>query len=130
MAYDVQQLTAAPRHVVLSSCDVGRTVVRPGEEILGFTAALLYIGTATVTASVTRVGDAAAVETMAAYHRLLAAGTSRAEALAAATAGAGSARSSASAPAERLLAQCTYSEGAVFLASVRCFVTLRSCSGN
>ena len=30
MAYDIQQLTAAPRHVVLSSCDVGRTVVRPG----------------------------------------------------------------------------------------------------
>ena len=57
MAYDIQQLTTAPRHVVLSSCDVGRTVVRPGEEILGFTAALLYIGTETVTASVTRVGD-------------------------------------------------------------------------
>jgi CHAT domain len=86
MAYDIQQLTAAPRHVVLSSCDVGRTVVRPGEEILGFTAALLYIGTATVTASVTRVGDDAAVDTMTAYHRLLAAGTRPAEALAAATA--------------------------------------------
>ena len=87
MAYDIQRLTAAPRHVVLSSCDVGRTTVRPGEEILGFTAALLYIGTATVTASVTRVGDEAAVGTMAAYHRLLASGTRQAEALAAATAG-------------------------------------------
>jgi hypothetical protein len=87
MAYDIQRLTAAPRHVILSSCDVGRTTVRPGEEILGFTAALLYIGTATVTASVTRVGDEAAVGTMAAYHRLLAAGTRPAEALAAATAG-------------------------------------------
>jgi hypothetical protein len=86
MAYDIQQLVAAPRHVVLSSCDVGRTVVRPGEEILGFTAALLYTGTATVTASVTRVGDEAAVGTMTAYHRLLAAGTRPAEALAAATA--------------------------------------------
>jgi CHAT domain-containing protein len=82
MAYDIQQLNAAPRHVVLSSCDVGRTVVRPGEEILGFTAALLYIGTATVTSSVTRVGDAAAVGMMTAYHRLLAAGTRPAEALA------------------------------------------------
>ena len=82
MAYDIQQLAAAPRHVVLSSCDVGRTVVRPGEEILGFTAALLYIGTATVTASVTRVGDDDAVGTMTAYHRLLAAGTRPAEALA------------------------------------------------
>ena len=86
MAYDIQQLTAAPRHVVLSSCDVGRTVVRPGEEILGFTAALLYIGTATVTSSVTRVGDDDAVGTMAAYHRLLAAGIRPAEALAEATA--------------------------------------------
>ncbi len=45
MAYDIQRLAAAPRQVVLSACDVGRTVVRPGEEILGFTAALLYIGT-------------------------------------------------------------------------------------
>ena len=82
MAYDIQQLTAAPRHVVLSSCDVGRTVVRPGEEILGFTAALLYIGTATVTSSVTRVGDDEAVGVMTGYHRLLAAGTRPAEALA------------------------------------------------
>jgi CHAT domain len=87
MAYDIQRLTAPPRHVVLSSCDVGRTTVRPGEEILGFTAALLYIGTATVTASVIRVGDEAAVGTMTAYHRLLAAGTRPAEALAEATAG-------------------------------------------
>jgi len=86
MAYDIQQLTAAPRHVVLSSCDVGRTVVRPGEEILGFTAALLYIGTASVTSSVTRVGDDAAVGIMTAYHRLLTAGTRPAEALARATA--------------------------------------------
>jgi hypothetical protein len=82
MAYDIQQLNAAPRHVILSSCDVGRTVVRPGEEILGFTAALLYSGTATVTSSVTRVGDAAAVGMMTAYHRLLAAGKRPAQALA------------------------------------------------
>jgi CHAT domain-containing protein len=82
MAYDIQQLAAAPRHVVLSSCDVGRTVVRPGEEILGFTAALLYVGTTTVISSVTRVADAAALGTMTAYHRGLAAGASPAEALA------------------------------------------------
>ena len=82
MAYDIQQLTAAPRHVVLSSCDVGRTVVRPGEEVLGFTAALLYNGTATVISSVTRVADAAAVGMMTSYHRLLAAGARPAEALA------------------------------------------------
>ena len=44
MAYDVQRLSHAPAHVVLSACDVGRTVVRPGDEILGFTAALLHMG--------------------------------------------------------------------------------------
>jgi CHAT domain-containing protein len=82
MAYDIQQLVTAPRQVVLSSCDVGRTVVRPGEEILGFTAALLYVGTATVISSVTRVADDAAVSMMTAYHRLLAAGARPAQALA------------------------------------------------
>jgi tetratricopeptide (TPR) repeat protein len=82
MAYDIQQLAAAPQHVVLSSCDVGRTVVRPGEEILGFTAALLYVGTATVISSVTKVADDAAVATMTRYHHLLSAGARPAEALA------------------------------------------------
>jgi CHAT domain-containing protein len=82
MAYDIQRLAAAPRQVVLSSCDVGRVVMRPGEEILGFTAALLYIGTATVISSVTRVADASAVSLMTAYHRRLAAGARPAGALA------------------------------------------------
>jgi CHAT domain-containing protein len=82
MAYDIQQLAAAPRHVVLSACDVGRTVVRPGEEILGFTAALLYVGTATVISSVTRVADDDAVSMMTGYHRALKSGARPAEALA------------------------------------------------
>src|SRR6202012_5541675 len=70
MAYDIQRLTTAPRQVVLSSCDVGRTVTRPGEEILGFTAALLYTGTQTVISSVTRVADDEAVSLVTGYHRL------------------------------------------------------------
>jgi tetratricopeptide (TPR) repeat protein len=82
MAYDIQQLAAAPRQVVLSACDVGRTVVRPGEEILGFTAALLYVGTATVISSVTRVADDDAVGMMTGYHRALRSGARPAEALA------------------------------------------------
>ena len=101
MAYDIQQLAAAPRHVVLSSCDVGRTVVRPGEEILGFTAALLYIGTATVIASVTRVADDDAVGT---DDRLPPPARGRDQARRGAGRGRGSAtrsaRSSASAPAD------------------------------
>jgi CHAT domain len=86
MGYDIQLLAAAPGQVILSACDVGRTVVRPGEELLGFTAALLYIGTANVIASVTRVPDEHAVGVMTAYHRALAAGTRPAQALAAAAA--------------------------------------------
>jgi hypothetical protein len=82
MAYDVQQLAAPPGQVILSACDVGRSVVRPGEELLGFTAALLYVGTATVISSVARVADEAAVGIMTAYHRRLTAGARPAKALA------------------------------------------------
>lgn len=82
MAYDVDQLATAPYHVVLSACDVGRTVVRPGEEVLGFTAALLYVGTATVISAVSRVADHAALSFMTSYHHALRAGARPAEALA------------------------------------------------
>lgn len=82
MAYDVDQLATAPYHVVLSACDVGRTVVRPGEEVLGFTAALLYVGTATVISAVSRVADHAALSFMTRYHHALRAGARPAEALA------------------------------------------------
>ena len=88
MAYDVQQLAAPPGQVILSACDVGRSVARPGEELLGFTAALLYIGTATVISSIARVADEAAVGVMTAYHQRLTAGARPAEALAAAAAAA------------------------------------------
>jgi CHAT domain-containing protein len=82
MAYDIHRLGAAPEHVILSSCDVGRAVVRDGDEILGFTAALLYSGTRTVVSSVARMDDAAAVGVMTAYHRGLATGVAPARALA------------------------------------------------
>jgi CHAT domain-containing protein len=82
MAYDIHRLGAAPEQVILSSCDVGRSVVRDGDEILGFTAALLYSGTRTVVSSVARMDDAAAVGVMTAYHRGLAAGVAPARALA------------------------------------------------
>jgi CHAT domain-containing protein len=85
MAYDIQRLSTAPKQVVISACDVGRTVVRAGDEILGFTAALLHIGTPTVVSSVTRVADDAAVGIMTAYHRALRSGARPAEALAAAS---------------------------------------------
>jgi CHAT domain-containing protein len=88
MAYDVQRLSVPPRQVVLSACDVGRAVVRPGDEILGFTAALLHIGTPTVISSVSRVTDEVAFDLMTAYHRALATGAGPARALALAATGA------------------------------------------
>ncbi|MEV0390951.1 CHAT domain-containing protein [Nonomuraea sp. NPDC050643] len=87
MAYDLQRLGKAPEHVVLSACDVGQAVVRAGDELLGFTAALLYLGTSTVISSLTRVPDQVAEQVMLAYHRSVADGASPADALAAASAG-------------------------------------------
>ncbi|WP_345578533.1 CHAT domain-containing protein, partial [Nonomuraea rosea] len=87
MAYDLQRLGKAPGHVVLSACDVGQAVVRAGDELLGFTAALLYLGTSTVISSLTRVPDSVAEQVMMAYHRDVALGVGPADALAAASAG-------------------------------------------
>jgi len=86
MAYAIHQLAATPAHVVLSSCDVGRAVVRAGGELLGFTAALLYGGTRSVVSSASRVADDVAVKVMSAYHRALASGVQPARAIAEATA--------------------------------------------
>lgn len=76
---------ATPPMVVLSCCDLGRSDIRPGDETLGLAAALLASGTATVIASVARVGDELAMSTMTAYHRGIGAGLSAAASLARAT---------------------------------------------
>jgi CHAT domain-containing protein/tetratricopeptide (TPR) repeat protein len=88
MGYDVQQVTA-PGTVVLSSCDLGLAEVRPGDETLGMTTALLAAGAGTVVASVTRVGDDDALITMTALHAALARGVPAASALAGALTGQG-----------------------------------------
>jgi CHAT domain len=85
MAYDLQHLAAPPRHAVLSACDVGRVVVRAGDEILGFTAALLYAGTTSVVSSMVRVPDEIAANVTVSYHRALANGAEPARALATAS---------------------------------------------
>ncbi|GAA3150866.1 CHAT domain-containing protein [Nonomuraea salmonea] len=87
MAYDLQRLGRAPGHVVLSACDVGQAVVRAGDELLGFTAALLYLGTSTVISSLTRVPDQVAERVMTAYHQAVAEGARPADALATASLG-------------------------------------------
>ena len=84
LGYDLQQAARAPLMVVLSSCDLGLTDVRPGDETFGMVTALLSAGSATVVASVARVADDTAMATMTGYHRAITAGASPAAALAAA----------------------------------------------
>lgn len=86
MAYDIARLAAPPRHVTLSACDVGRSVVAVGDETLGFTAALLYAGTSTVVSSVARVAHDVAADVMVEYHRRITEGVAPARALAEANA--------------------------------------------
>jgi len=80
--YDVAPNPALPAQVVLSSCDVGRTVDRPGGEPLGLVAALLRSGVSTVVAGTSRVSDHVAAAVMAAYHQRLSGGQRPAIALA------------------------------------------------
>lgn len=82
-AYELLGLDQPPAHVVLSSCDLGRSTIAVGNETLGFTAALLHAGTSTVVSSLGRVPDDLAAEMMIDYHRRCAAGATPAEALAA-----------------------------------------------
>jgi len=85
-AHEMSRLRRPPEHVVLASCELGVSRIRPGDEALGFAGALLAIGCRAVTAPVTRVGDLAAAAAMADYHRRLAAGALPAVALAETTA--------------------------------------------
>jgi tetratricopeptide (TPR) repeat protein len=84
LGYDLQGVARTPAMVVLSSCELGLTDVRPGDETFGMATALLAAGSSTVVASVTRVADEAAMGVMTRFHRGVAAGRSPATALAAA----------------------------------------------
>ncbi|WP_392543987.1 CHAT domain-containing protein [Oryzobacter telluris] len=86
-AHEFQRAGVGAEHVVLSSCEVGRTHVRAGDESLGLTASLLATGVRTVVAAVGPVGDEDAHTVMSAYHRVLAQGLDAAEALEIASAG-------------------------------------------
>ncbi len=81
-AHEFQPHGIRARHVVLSACDVGLAMVRPGEESLGLAASMLSLGAASVVAAVSPVPDEVACEVMTAHHRHLAAGRPTDEALA------------------------------------------------
>ena len=80
--YDLERLRRPPHHVVLAACDTGRAHTVAGDEILGFGAALLSGGTATLVAPVVPVPDGETVPLMRSYHLGLLAGHSPAAALA------------------------------------------------
>ena len=79
--YDLESLGDAPALCVLSACDSGLSEVRAGDELMGLTATLLALGSATIVASVVTVPDEMGTRLMTAFHRELAAGVAPAEAL-------------------------------------------------
>jgi tetratricopeptide (TPR) repeat protein len=83
-AYDLERLTTAPRLIVLASCSTAMAEVRPGDELMGFAAALLAQGTGAVVAPLLPVPDEATRLAAHAVHRALRTGAGPAAALAAA----------------------------------------------
>jgi CHAT domain-containing protein len=81
-AYELQRLSRPPDLIVLSACDLAIADTRPGDEPLGFAAALIGMGARTIVASVVPVPDAAARRLMIALHRDLRTGRSPAVSLA------------------------------------------------
>ena len=73
--------------VVLSACSVGRTRLAPGDQALGFAAALMAMGVPNVVAPMADVPDEIAWQVMAEFHTNLVAGHPGSEALALASRG-------------------------------------------
>jgi CHAT domain-containing protein len=72
-----------PQVVLLSACEVGRSSVRHGEELIGMTTAWLHAGVRWVIASAAAANDEVAHDTLVAVHAGLRAGLDPAAALAA-----------------------------------------------
>jgi tetratricopeptide (TPR) repeat protein len=81
-AYELQQLRRAPELIVLSACDLAVSDTHPGDELLGFAAALLDMGARTIIGSVMPVADSLTKRLMLDLHRRLIAGATPAPALA------------------------------------------------
>ena len=81
-AYELQRLRRPPQLIVLSACDLATSDTRPGDELLGFAAALIAMGTRTIIASVVPVPDAGAKRLMTSLHGHLTAGDQPSVALA------------------------------------------------
>ncbi|MGH3434895.1 MAG: CHAT domain-containing protein [Sciscionella sp.] len=84
--HDLARLRSAPRCLVLSACESGRSAVDTGNRLLGLSTVLLARGTSSVIASVLPVPDAEAAALMRTLHALLHNGSPPATALAVAQA--------------------------------------------
>jgi tetratricopeptide (TPR) repeat protein len=82
--YELERLRHTPDCVVLSACEVGLSTVHPGDELMGFTAALLALGTRTLIASLLPVPAETTSALMLDLHGRMRAGERPASALAAA----------------------------------------------
>jgi hypothetical protein len=80
--YDIDRLRHVPDVVLLSACEVGRSTVRSGEELIGMTTAWLHAGARCVIASPAAISDQAAYDVLVGVHQRLAAGVDPAAALA------------------------------------------------
>ena len=63
--YDIDRLRRVPDVVLLSACEVGRSTVRSGEELIGMTTAWLHAGARCVIASPAAINDQAAYDVQA-----------------------------------------------------------------
>jgi len=72
--YDIDQLTSVPDVVLLSACEVGRSTLRGGEELIGMTAAWLHAGSRCVIASAAAINDAVAHDVLVSLHGELSTG--------------------------------------------------------
>ncbi len=80
--YDIDQLAGVPDVVLLSACEVGRSTLRGGEELIGMTAAWLHAGARCVVASAAAINDAVAHDVLVRVHQGLAQGLRPSAALA------------------------------------------------
>ncbi|MFJ6197422.1 CHAT domain-containing protein [Micromonospora sp. NPDC092111] len=81
-AYEWERVARPPGCVVLSACDSGLTGVRPGDEVMGFTAVLLALGARCLIATVLPVPADPTTALMLDLHRRMRAGARPAQALA------------------------------------------------
>ncbi|MCW2759565.1 MAG: Tetratricopeptide repeat protein 28, partial [Nocardioidaceae bacterium] len=79
--YDLEALTHVPDVLVLSACDAASAAVRPGDELLGLSSALLALGAGSLVAPSVPVPDDATVAPMVLLQGELAGGSSARTAL-------------------------------------------------